>query len=62
MNPRTPRRQAPQACAFDLAWQPPHLTIGTRRSFNNYLDFIYWSFFNLTIIIKNSMDVRIEQV
>jgi hypothetical protein len=23
LNPRTPARQAPQACAFDLAWQPP---------------------------------------
>ena len=23
-NPRTPTRQGPQPCAFDLAWQPPH--------------------------------------
>jgi hypothetical protein len=22
-NPRTPTRQPPQGCAFDLAWQPP---------------------------------------
>ena len=24
-NPRTPTRQPPQGCAFDLAWQPPHV-------------------------------------
>ena len=23
-NPRTPERQEPRSCAFDLAWQPPH--------------------------------------
>ena len=26
MNPRTPERQGPQPCAFDLAWRPPPKT------------------------------------
>src|SRR5690606_19914003 len=26
-NPRTPARQGPQPCAFDLAWQPPPMVL-----------------------------------